>query len=73
MPWGDFLHSGTVKVKGRTEPLKGWRDTNPDRHAPAPLEREGRLFVAGKVKDGTILNSRPTTPPPTHTETPSGR
>lgn len=72
MPWGDFLHSGTVKVKGRTEPLKGWRDTDPDRaRVPTPLAHEGELFVAGRVKDMTILGTRPTTPPPTHTEIPS--
>jgi hypothetical protein len=73
--WGDFLHTGSVdvKVKGRKIDgnLRGWRDTDPDRPVPAPVAREGQLFVASHVKDNTILGSRPTTPPPTHTEAPS--
>lgn len=69
MPWGDFLHSGTVKVKGRTEPLAAWRDTSEGRSSQ--FDRAGTNHVRAHVKDLTILRSRPTVPPPSHVEAPS--
>jgi hypothetical protein len=72
--WGSFLETGhvTVKVKGRvrTESVHAWRDTPGGPVSPS-LERAGANHVAARIRDLTIVGSRPTVPPPCHTETPS--
>jgi hypothetical protein len=78
MPWGDYLHTGTVPLRdkrtGRERPTSvrdgDWRDTTPQ-NVPMPLARAGQDFVRAHVKDLVIVGARTTTPPACHVEAPS--
>ncbi|HXA31495.1 MAG TPA: hypothetical protein VNV87_04490 [Acidimicrobiales bacterium] len=70
MPWGSYLHTGTAEVKGRRENVSGWRDAPAGRVTPA-IDRAGTTHLRTHLRDLTIVNSRPTQPPPCHTESPS--
>lgn len=58
------------RVEARREDLGRWRDMG-NRSVSPTLTRAGESFVRSRVSDLIVVGSRPITPPPCHTESPS--